>query len=56
MVLPGYSSSPREKVGEGVYMEQDNILANAEPTKKNQNPSPWELGSKVSELLDLGKA
>lgn len=31
-------------------MEQVNVIANAEPTK---NPTPWEPGSKVSEIPEL---
>lgn len=44
MFLPGYSCSLREKVGEGVYMEQENILANAEPTEKKTKPKPLGAG------------
>lgn len=46
MGLPGYFSSPREKVGKGVCMEQENVLANAEHTKKTPNPKNHQaLGS-----------
>lgn len=41
--------------GEGVSVEQKNVLANTEPTL-NKSSSHWEMGSKVSESLDLGKA
>lgn len=41
MGLPGYFSSPREKVGKGVHMEQDNALANVEPTESTQALGSW---------------
>lgn len=37
----GYFSSPREKVGKGMHMEQENALANVEPTENTQALKSW---------------